>query len=128
MHRAQNVDEPQTLSGILQELRRVSGWLSVVLPLHPRARNVVERNRLQMHGLGLLDPLFYLDHACPGHNAQAILTNSRAVQKEGFIFRVPRMHPSAEPGRLDTAPAGWNTRVGCDSTKIAAVPFGPRPA
>jgi len=71
--------EPRTLSGILEGLRRMSGWLPVVLPLHPRARNVVEPNALQMAGLRLLDPLSYLDQACPAEACALIFSRSGAV-------------------------------------------------
>ncbi|WP_165108516.1 UDP-N-acetylglucosamine 2-epimerase [Limisphaera ngatamarikiensis] len=118
MHRAQNMDEPRTLSGILEGLRRVSGWLPVVLPLHPRAINVVERNGLQTDGLRLLDPLSYLDHACLEEACGLILSDSGAVQKEAWWLGVPSVTLREEIEWVDTIQAGANRLAGADPDRI----------
>ncbi|HEX8118286.1 MAG TPA: UDP-N-acetylglucosamine 2-epimerase (non-hydrolyzing), partial [Pyrinomonadaceae bacterium] len=48
LHRPSNVDEPETLRGILSALARVGGRLPVIFPIHPRTRkNLAEFGLLE---------------------------------------------------------------------------------
>jgi UDP-N-acetylglucosamine 2-epimerase len=118
VHREANV-RPERLRRIVAGLG--SSQLPVVLPAHPRTRNV-----LAEHGIGLppaitvVEPLGYLDFAALASQAAAIATDSGGLQKEAYWYGVPcvTMRPSTE--WVDTVTAGANVLVDDDPERIAA--------
>ena len=121
-HRAENTDDPQRLSAVLSGLKQVSRRLPVVLPLHPRTRQAVDRLGLNhlIAALRVVEPLPFLDMIELEANAKLIMTDSGGVQKEAFFFRVPCVTLRDETEWVETVDAGWNTLVGADETAIAA--------
>jgi UDP-GlcNAc3NAcA epimerase len=92
VHRAENTNDPERLSKILDALTTISKELQVVFPIHPRTRQalaglnspIVNTGRLK-----ILEPVGYLDMIELERNANLIVTDSGGVQKEAYFFRVP---------------------------------------
>ncbi len=113
IHRAENTDNPARLKAILGGLSRVATDVPVVLPLHPRTRNVLERNALlhELKGLIVIDPVGYLDMVKLEKHAALIATDSGGVQKEAFFFEVPSVTFRDETEWVELVELGWNRLV-----------------
>ncbi len=111
IHRAENTDSFERLSLIVAVLREVSEIFPVVLPLHPRTRDLLEKTGL-LNGLvervQLLEPVGYLDMVQLEKYAALIITDSGGVQKEAFFHRVPCVTLRDETEWVELLEAGWN--------------------
>jgi UDP-N-acetylglucosamine 2-epimerase len=118
VHRSENTDDPERLSGILQALNAQEE--TVLFPVHPRTRKVIETGG--GYGLGphvrLIEPLSYFDMIALSRAARFILTDSGGLQKEAYWLGVPCVTLREETEWVETVDAGWNTLAGCDTGKI----------
>ena len=101
LHRPSNVDDKQSLSAIMEELRRLAGELPVVFPMHPRTRKRCEQFGILHHDgnrLRVLDPIGYNDSLFLTENARLVLTDSGGLQEESTYFRTPclTLRPNTE--------------------------------
>jgi UDP-N-acetylglucosamine 2-epimerase (non-hydrolysing) len=123
LHRPSNVDEPERLTAIGDELVRLCEKAPVVFPVHPRtlARLGEELGRLERAGARMLEPIGYLDFLSLEIEAGAILTDSGGVQEEASALGVPcfTLRPNTE--RPITLSQGTNTLIGDDPTAIRRV-------
>ena len=112
LHREANV-QPERLRRIVGGLRRLREPL--VFPAHPRTREALDANRLD---IPTIQPLGYLDLAALASQARVILTDSGGLQKEAYWYGVPcvTLRPSTE--WVDTVEAGANTLVDDDPYRI----------
>ena len=111
VHRAENTDEPGHLGTILEALDILAQELTVVIPIHPRTRKVVERNsfsNLVSARVVLIEPVSYLDMVQLEQHAALILTDSGGVQKEAFFHRVPCVTLRQETEWTELIELGWN--------------------
>lgn len=111
MHRAENTDDPERLGVLVEALRRVGRTLPVVLPLHPRTREALEREGLLealAADIHLLDPVGYLDMIRLERDAALIATDSGGVQKEAFFHGVPCVTLRDETEWVELVELGWN--------------------
>jgi UDP-GlcNAc3NAcA epimerase len=121
VHRAENTDDPARLAGILAGLAQVARTAPVVLPLHPRTRNIMQSQGVaEPAGVKIIDPVPYLEMVALEKNAALILTDSGGVQKEAYFYAVPCVTMRDETEWTETVAAGWNTLVGADAGQIAA--------
>jgi UDP-N-acetylglucosamine 2-epimerase len=119
LHRAENVDEPQRLAGLLAMLDLD---LPVIFPVHPRTRRAMARAGLAVPAnVRAIDPVGYLAMVALEAHAAAIATDSGGVQKEAYLAGVPCLTLRSETEWVETVAAGWN-RV------IAIEPGALRPA
>jgi UDP-GlcNAc3NAcA epimerase len=121
LHRAENTDDPKRLKSILRALKEIGKNISVILPLHPRTKKMIEVHHLlrEAKGIKLIDPLSYFDMLKLEKNAKAILTDSGGVQKEAYWFRVPCFTLRKETEWVETIQSGWNVLVGTETEQIA---------
>ena len=136
MHRAENTDDLDRMSTILDALRKISNQIKVVLPLHPRTRK-----RLEIHGLSLkhqslfpesrrssrlicIDPLGYLDMLMLEKKAAVIVTDSGGVQKEAYFHSVPCVTMREETEWVELVEMGWNRLAPPDTADIATIALG----
>ncbi len=94
MHRPSNVDTLEGLIILLQMVERISQYLTVVFPIHPRTLNNLEnfglRSRLfHNKNLHLLEPQGYLECLSLMENAAVVLTDSGGIQEETTYLQVP---------------------------------------
>src|SRR5262249_27249635 len=113
-HRAENTDEPDRLRGLFEGLSAVAAEVPVVLPLHPRTRAVLQRERLLEGYAGRLrvcEPVGYLEMVALEKHARLVATDSGGVQKEGFFHRVPCVTLREETEWVELVRLGWNRLV-----------------
>ncbi len=122
-HRAENTDDPQRLRAILDGLGELAREMPVVLPLHPRTRQVIARQGLEslLQGLKIVEPLPYLDMVKLEAHAALIATDSGGVQKEAYFYRVPCVTLRDETEWVETVSIGWNRLAPPGSSDLAGL-------
>ena len=125
LHRASNVDNPETLAGLLDALDEVQQRLPVVFPVHPRTRNRIETfgftERFEaMPDLRRIDPLGYFEIVRLEQTARLVLTDSAGLAEETTALGVPCLTLRENTERPVTITEGSNQLVGCDPQRIVA--------
>ncbi|WP_263840137.1 non-hydrolyzing UDP-N-acetylglucosamine 2-epimerase [Salinibacter sp.] len=111
IHRAENTDNPDRLAAIFGALMEVADDIDVVLPLHPRTENVLQKEGLFEdvdRQLCLTEPLGYLSMMLLERNSCLIATDSGGVQKEAYFHRVPCVTLRDETEWTELVDHGWN--------------------
>ncbi len=130
LHRPSNVDDREKLSAILEVLNTLSKRTTVVFPVHPRTRKMIEEFGLSSRvktipGLKLLDPVGYLDFLALMEQAQVLLTDSGGIQEETTYMGLPCLTLRRNTERPVTVEVGTNQLCGDDLkgviTKVHAV-------
>ena len=124
LHRPSNVDSADTLGPIIDALRTVSEALPLVVALHPRTRNNLERfgmlDRLFAPGFLILPPQGYLEMLGLMSGARLVLTDSGGIQEETTALGVPCVTIRENTERPITVEQGTNTLVGIRPEAIVA--------
>jgi UDP-N-acetylglucosamine 2-epimerase (non-hydrolysing) len=125
LHRPSNVDDPDTLRGILSALEVVQTHLPLVFPIHPRTRKNVEALGMadwlaSLDNLILTEPLGYFDFLCLMDHARLVLTDSGGVQEETTILGVPCLTLRENTERPVTVSEGTNEVIGSSPDRIVS--------
>ncbi len=120
LHRGGNVDDPVRLKGFLSAIETGAGATTVVFPIHPRTRAVMQANGLET-SLRLIEPQPYLKFLDLMSNARVVLTDSGGIQEETTILGVPCLTARDNTERPITVEMGTNRLVGADPARIAGV-------
>ena len=124
LHRPSNVDDADTLRGLLQTLREVAQSLPLVFALHPRTRANIERfglaGQIDAARMLLLPPQGYLEMLGLMAGATVVLTDSGGLQEETTALGVPCLTLRENTERPITVEQGTNTMVGRDHAAIRA--------
>jgi UDP-N-acetylglucosamine 2-epimerase (non-hydrolysing) len=88
-HRPENVDDPENLSRILDELARLP--IPVVLPLHPRTVRRIEEFSMggALDRLVVVDPVGYREFLALGSESAFVVSDSGGVQEEVSVYKRP---------------------------------------
>lgn len=99
IHRPNNTDDPERLTNILSSLLSITerDGITLVLPLHPRTKNLLNKNldaavyeKLMTSSLvTIIPPASFFDIIVLEKNARIVMTDSGGVQKESFFFERP---------------------------------------
>ena len=119
-HRQENVDNPDTLRSIIAGLEAVHREYSlpIILPMHPRTRKMVERFRISLEGISIMNPIGFLEFLQLESNARLVLTDSGGVQEETCILGVPCVTLRENTERPESVEVGANVLAGRDSAEI----------
>ena len=126
VHRAENTDNPERLSQILQTFVEIAtSDCPLVLPLHPRTKKYIDKYNLNKtiasnEALRIIEPVDYLDMVMLEKNAKTILTDSGGIQKEAYFHRTPCITLREETEWVETIESGWNQLAGWSADKIIA--------
>jgi UDP-N-acetylglucosamine 2-epimerase (non-hydrolysing) len=123
LHRASNVDDLPTLSGLMETIIAISHRLPVIFPVHPRTVKRLQSSHLASvlqasPGLILTEPLGYLDFLCLQGDARFILTDSGGIQSESTILGVPCLTLRRNTEWPETIEQGTNRLVGTQPDRI----------
>jgi len=123
LHRPSNVDDTDTLSGLLRAVTEIANKLPVVFPVHPRTRKQIAsaglNGALEHPGICAIEPLGYLDFLSLTSSARLILTDSGGLQEESTVLGIPCLTLRENTERPVTITHGTNRVVGTDSGTIA---------
>jgi len=126
LHRPSNVDQFETLDGLLSAVHEIAKDLPVLFPIHPRTMGRAKELGLSKYfdagkvgtGLRVLDPLGYLDFLCVMDHAKLVLTDSGGIQEETTVLNVPCLTLRENTERPATVKQGTNQIVGTDPKHI----------
>jgi len=116
LHRAENVDDPGRLGGILRGLSEAA--MDIIFPVHPRTKRMLERDVEVPGNIKLMDPLGYLEFLTMLEGARAVLTDSGGVQEEAICLDVPCITLRTTTERPETVEAGGNILAGVNPERI----------
>jgi len=118
LHRAENTDDPKRLASIVGALNHVHQHISpVVLPLHPRTRNVIAKLGLKLD-VTVIDPVGYFEMLWLLKHCGLVCTDSGGVQKEAFFFGKACITMRDQTEWVELVDVGVNQLVGADSNKL----------
>lgn len=99
IHRPNNTDEPERLTSIISALLSITerDGITLVLPLHPRTRNLLDKNLehsvyeklISSSLVKIIPPASFFEIIVLEKNARIVMTDSGGVQKESFFFERP---------------------------------------
>ena len=123
LHRPSNVDQRETLAGILDALDVVQQQLPIVFPVHPRTRARLEEFGFmealsKQKNLILTEPLGYLDFLQLYSNSRLVLTDSGGIQEETTALGIPCLTLRQTTERPITVTEGTNRLVDSDPEVI----------
>jgi UDP-N-acetylglucosamine 2-epimerase (non-hydrolysing) len=120
IHRAENVDIKERLTGILTALCTLSATISlpVIFPIHPRTERKIQEFNISTEGITMTKPLGYLDFLHLEANAKIILTDSGCIQEEACILGVPCVTLRDDTERPETLMPGCNILAGTNPENI----------
>jgi UDP-N-acetylglucosamine 2-epimerase (non-hydrolysing) len=122
LHRPSNVDDRDTLDGILSALVAISQKIPIIFPVHPRTRSKVDEfglaERIKGSRIRLVEPLGYIDFMRLYSGAKLVLTDSGGLQEETTVLGIPCLTLRRNTERPVTIELGTNVLVGPDPEKI----------
>lgn len=119
LHRAENTDDIERLTGICNALNELSDTYDVVLPLHPRTRKVIEKNGIDLH-CTIIEPVGYFDMIELIRNAELVLTDSGGLQKEAYFFKKYCVTLRDQTEWVELVDNGYNKLAGADKDAIVS--------
>lgn len=130
IHRPNNTDDPERLTAILSSLLSITEreGLALVLPLHPRTRNLLDKNldkevyeKLMTSPLvKIIPPASFFDIIVLEKNARIVMTDSGGVQKEAFFFERPCVILRPETEWIEIVEHGAGIIADADPERIEA--------
>jgi UDP-GlcNAc3NAcA epimerase len=128
IHRNTNTDDPERLSSIfaaLLDLTERQGQ-TVLLPLHPRTKKVLEGNLRpevlkllkQSDRLKLILPVSFLEMTALEDACKMVITDSGGVQKESFFLEKPCIVLRPQTEWVELVQAGTAILTDADTDKI----------
>lgn len=134
-HRAENVDVPERLQGILEGLNRVASRFDkrIICSVHPRTRSRIDNGSVQVTmdpRVEFYEPMGFFDFVKLEQNAYLAITDSGTVQEECCLFHVPTVTIRMTTERPETIDCGSNAVCGLNAARIeeAAVVMTKLPA
>lgn len=118
LHRAENTDDSQRLTAIIEGLNGVNAEIPVVLPLHPRTRKILEKLSVKPN-FKIIDPVGYFDMIELLKNCRLVMTDSGGLQKEAFFFQKNCVTIRPQTEWVELIENGFN--VLCEADKLEIV-------
>jgi len=126
LHRPSNVDDKDTLRGILEVLSQIAKKLPIIFPIHPRTKKMADlfglshyfSNGNRVEGIWTVEPLGYLDFLHLNMQAKMVLTDSGGLQEETTVLGIPCITMRENTERPITCEIGTNVIVGNKPDRI----------
>ena len=127
LHRPSNVDDKETLTGLLEALISISEKIPIIFPVHPRTKANIEKfgfgEQVKNSNIQLIEPLGYLDFMRLYSGAKLVLTDSGGLQEETTALSIPCLTLRENTERPITISHGTNILVGTNPNKIKQAAF-----
>lgn len=118
IHRAENTNDENRLRRIFEALEEIAKEKQIILPLHPRTKNILNNLKLNIQNLTLIDPVGYLEMVWLIDNCSFVMTDSGGLQKEAYFFEKQCVTLRDETEWVELIECGANTLVGANKDKI----------
>ncbi len=119
LHRAENTDDIDRLSSIVNALNTINKTTPIVLPLHPRTKNKIKDAGLKLE-VNIIDPVGYFDMIELLKNCSLVMTDSGGLQKEAFFFEKNCVTMRDQTEWVELIENNVNVLVGADEKAILA--------
>lgn len=120
IHRAENTDNIENLTNIIDALNQLHKSNSVVVPLHPRTKKIIEQHNITTN-FTIVEPLGYFDMIMLLTNCALVITDSGGLQKEAFFFGKHCITTREQTEWVELVENGYNTIAGTDKQKITSI-------
>ncbi|MDO9154697.1 MAG: UDP-N-acetylglucosamine 2-epimerase (non-hydrolyzing) [Paludibacter sp.] len=117
VHRQENTDSIDNLSNIVAGLNEINKEIPVVVPIHPRTRQILSKNNI-VPEFKLIDPVGYFDMIMLLKSCFLAITDSGGVQKEAFFFQKHCITLREQTEWVELVENGFNILVGSDKQKL----------
>ena len=119
LHRPSNVDDPGTLSRLLDLFANLSRKIPFVFPVHPRTKKQIESlGYTPPTDFRFVEPVDYLDSLCLQEQSKLVLTDSGGIQEETSCLGIPCLTLRQNTERPVTVELGTSTIVDNDESLI----------
>ncbi|GHT03600.1 UDP-2,3-diacetamido-2,3-dideoxy-D-glucuronate 2-epimerase [Bacteroidia bacterium] len=117
IHRQENTDSLEVLKEIIEGLNAIHAQLPVLVPLHPRTRNLIAQYHIPVR-FQTIEPVGYFDMIMLLKSSKIVLTDSGGVQKEAFFFGKHCITLRKETEWVELVENGYNMLVGSNPEKM----------
>lgn len=118
LHRPANVDDVDNLKKLLDVILANIGELSVIFPVHPRTKKILDTIGYSNPRLIQVDPMGYLEFIYMVKNAKAVITDSGGITEETTVLNVPCLTLRNSTERPETITIGSNVLIGTDPSML----------
>ncbi len=119
LHRPANVDEEQTLKGLIEALSEISKTLPLVFAIHPRTEGNIRKFNIAIpETIICTPPLPYMEFLNLWKDATLLLSDSGGVQEETTALKIPCITLRENTERPVTVEEGTNFLAGTSKEKI----------
>jgi len=124
IHRQENTDDILKLKSIFEGLEKINEKKRVVLPLHPRTKAILGKNKIT-HNLTIINPIGYFDMLELLKNCNLVVTDSGGLQKEAFFLKKHCIIARDETEWVELVSKGFAKIIGtsCDDMVAAFEKF-----
>lgn len=113
LHRAENTDNPKVLENLVYIVNEIARRLPVVLPVHPRTRQKLEKMLVPINTT-IIDPVGYFDMLNLIKQSNLVITDSGGLQKEAFYLNKYCITLRTETEWTELVELGVNKVCGAD--------------
>ncbi len=117
VHRQENTDHAEKLKNIVEGLNQIHRQIRVIVPLHPRTRNLMRQLNI-IPEFTVIDPVGYLDMIILEKSCEMVITDSGGVQKEAFFFGKHCITLREQTEWTELVENGFNILVGSNIEKL----------
>jgi UDP-GlcNAc3NAcA epimerase len=118
IHRAENTNDLNKLKSIIEALQTIGLENNIVIPIHPRTKQIIIDNEIDVSNLILIEPVGYLEMVWLIDNSKLIITDSGGLQKEAYFFDKYCITLRKETEWIELVKGGFNSLVGVDKDLI----------
>jgi len=118
-HRSENVDNIESLSGIVDAINTIANRFKVVFSIHPRTREKLLKFDLKFSdNIIFSKPFGFIDFIKLEKTALMVISDSGTVQEECCIYKVPSITIRNTTERQETIECGSNILSGTNKESI----------
>ncbi|MEA4983761.1 MAG: UDP-N-acetylglucosamine 2-epimerase (non-hydrolyzing) [Paludibacter sp.] len=117
LHRQENTDDPAKLMAIVRGLNIINKQVQVVVPLHPRTRQILQQLSINTE-FTIIEPVGYFDMIMLLKSCELVVTDSGGVQKEAFFFGKHCITLREQTEWVELVDHGFIRLVGSDAEKL----------
>lgn len=118
MHRPANVDNKESLERYLDNITRFAKDFTVIFPIHPRTKPIVEAIGKKYENLEIVEPQPYLKFIYLLKNSAGVVTDSGGITEEATYMHIPCITLRENTERPETCVLGSNVLVGNDFSAL----------
>ncbi len=117
IHRQENTDNPENLKNIIAGLTEINKEIPVVVPMHPRTRNILAQT-YKLPDFTIIEPVGYFDMIMLLKSCDMVITDSGGVQKEAYFFGKHCITLREQTEWTELVENGFNILTGSDTQKL----------